>query len=70
MVAYCRGGEVVAVAPRLVLGLQRGGGPGDTLIALPAGGWRDVLTGDLFDGGAVLVGDLWRRFPVALLARG
>ncbi len=37
--------------------------------ALPAGRWRDVITGEPAEGGPVAVADLLRRFPVALLER-
>ena len=61
-----RGTEVVAVVPRLVIGL--GGDWGDTSLELPPGRWRNELTGDDVDGGEVRLADLLRRFPVALLA--
>jgi (1->4)-alpha-D-glucan 1-alpha-D-glucosylmutase len=57
----------VAVAPRLVIGL--GGDWADTTLELPAGSWRDVLTDETLGGGAVALGELLRRFPVALLDR-
>jgi (1->4)-alpha-D-glucan 1-alpha-D-glucosylmutase len=67
-VAFARGGEVVAIAPRLVLGL--GGDWKDTAVELPEGSWRNELTGEEVEGGERRIGDLLRRFPVALLARG
>jgi (1->4)-alpha-D-glucan 1-alpha-D-glucosylmutase len=66
-VAFLRGGEVAAVAPRLVIGLD--GDWGDTTLALPSGRWRNVLDGESLDGGRVPLACLLRRFPVALLAR-
>ncbi|HYH47395.1 MAG TPA: malto-oligosyltrehalose synthase [Thermoanaerobaculia bacterium] len=60
-------GQVVAVLPRLVLGLA--GDWGETALDLPAGRWRDELTGDEREGGAARISDLLGRFPVALLAR-
>ena len=68
--AFARGAQgpaVVAVLPRLVLGL--GGDWGETALELPAGRWRDELTGEERDGGPAAVADLLKRFPVALLAR-
>jgi (1->4)-alpha-D-glucan 1-alpha-D-glucosylmutase len=65
VVAYARGGEVVAVAPRLVLGL--GGGWRDTALTLPPGEWRDVLEGERRCEGGVRVAELLGSFPVALL---
>jgi (1->4)-alpha-D-glucan 1-alpha-D-glucosylmutase len=67
LVAYARGGEVVALAPRLVLSLA--GDWRDTTVELPPGSWRDVLTGDVVDGGTTAVAKLLGRFPVGLLAR-
>lgn len=69
-VAFVRGGEVVTVAPRLVLGL---GGDhadwADTTLELPAGHWHNELTGDIVEGGTVGLAGLLRRFPAALLVR-
>jgi (1->4)-alpha-D-glucan 1-alpha-D-glucosylmutase len=67
VIAFARGDDVVTVAPRLVLGL--GGEWDDTTLPLPAGTWRNVLTGDAVDGGEIRLAELLRRFPVALLAR-
>jgi (1->4)-alpha-D-glucan 1-alpha-D-glucosylmutase len=55
------------VVPRLVLG-RRAGWEG-TWVDLPAGGWRDVLTGEEWEGGRRGLGELLARFPVALLER-
>jgi (1->4)-alpha-D-glucan 1-alpha-D-glucosylmutase len=66
-VAFSRGGAVVAVAPRLVLRL--GHDWQGTTLELPAGRWRDVLTGAEVDGGARPVAELLAGFPVALLER-
>ena len=63
--AFDRGG-VVAVVTRLPLGLERGGGWGDTRLELPEGRWRDVLTDRPADGG---VAGLLDTLPVALLVR-
>jgi (1->4)-alpha-D-glucan 1-alpha-D-glucosylmutase len=65
--AFSRGGELVAVVPRLVIGL--GGDWGDTSLELPPGRWHDELTGEDARGGEVRLADLLRRFPVALLSR-
>jgi (1->4)-alpha-D-glucan 1-alpha-D-glucosylmutase len=58
---------VVAVVPRLVLGLS--GVWAETALALPPGEWRNVLTREKKLAGKVTLVDLLRRFPVALLAR-
>jgi (1->4)-alpha-D-glucan 1-alpha-D-glucosylmutase len=66
-VVFMRGEAAITIAPRLVLGL--GGHWGDTSLDLPAGRWRNELTGDVVSGGSARLADLLRRFPVALLAR-
>ncbi len=66
-VAYERR-DTVVVVPRLVVGLA--GGWDGTTVELPAGDWRDVITGAVVAGGAaVAVADLLTGFPVAVLAR-
>jgi (1->4)-alpha-D-glucan 1-alpha-D-glucosylmutase len=65
--AFCRGGEVVTVVPRLTLGLERGWS--DTTVELPAGRWVDRLGGGEWAGGRVRLARLLAGFPVALLAR-
>jgi (1->4)-alpha-D-glucan 1-alpha-D-glucosylmutase len=67
-VAFARGGDAAIVVPRLVLGLADRGWEATT-VALPAGRWVDVITGEPADGGPVAVADLLARFPVALLER-
>jgi (1->4)-alpha-D-glucan 1-alpha-D-glucosylmutase len=66
-VAFSRGGGAATVVPRLVLGL--GGDWGDTVVELPAGLWRNVLTGEDVPGGDMPLAVLLARFPVALLER-
>lgn len=65
LVAFQRGGAICAV-PRLAArsGVLRG-----VRLELPAGQWRNELTGETFGGGEIPAVDLFRRFPVALLAR-
>jgi (1->4)-alpha-D-glucan 1-alpha-D-glucosylmutase len=68
VVAFSRGDEAIVVAPRLVSHL---GWPHadwqDTALDLPSGGWRDVLSDVIVEGGSVQVADLLRAFPMALL---
>jgi (1->4)-alpha-D-glucan 1-alpha-D-glucosylmutase len=73
VVAFLRGGEVLTVAPRLVVRL---GGRfsdwdwGDTRLDVPPGRWRCVLSGHVVEGGVeVALADLLAAFPVALLTR-
>jgi (1->4)-alpha-D-glucan 1-alpha-D-glucosylmutase len=56
---------MVTIVPRLVMGL--GGDWGETAVELPAGRWRNELTGEEVDGGEQPVSALLARFPVALL---
>ncbi|WP_380175465.1 malto-oligosyltrehalose synthase [Kineococcus sp. DHX-1] len=72
--AFARGAadapEVVAVATRLPVSLQRNGGWGEHTLTLPEGRWRNVLAGDaVVEGGAVRIADLLSDLPVALLVR-
>ena len=65
VVAFARAGEVVVVTARLSSGMAEDEA---TTVPLPAGAWRDLLTGSTHDGPTglgALLGDL----PVALLVR-
>jgi (1->4)-alpha-D-glucan 1-alpha-D-glucosylmutase len=71
-VAFSRGGgELVAVATRMPVGLAVRGGWGDTVLALPGGhaDWTDVITGESVSGAVPRLGDVLARYPVALLVR-
>ena len=66
------GVHVVALVTRLAAGLERSGGWGAHHVALPAGRWRDLLTGSHItatDGHGARVADLIEALPVALLVR-
>jgi (1->4)-alpha-D-glucan 1-alpha-D-glucosylmutase len=65
-IAFSRGAGAITIAPRLPIGLD--GDWGDTVIALPRGRWRNVLTGDALDGGEAALAKMMRRFPLCLLA--
>jgi (1->4)-alpha-D-glucan 1-alpha-D-glucosylmutase len=67
VVAAERGDAVVAVVPRLVLGLS--GVWAETTLELPPGRWRNLLTRERKLAGRIAVTELLRLFPVALLAR-
>jgi (1->4)-alpha-D-glucan 1-alpha-D-glucosylmutase len=67
LVAYSRGGSVVALAPRLLVKLDDDWR--DTSVGLPNGKWLNELTGAQVDGGTRRVGDLLGEFPVGLLSR-
>jgi (1->4)-alpha-D-glucan 1-alpha-D-glucosylmutase len=64
-IAFSRGDGAITIAPRLPMGLD--GNWGNTVIALPRRRWRNILTGDTFDGGEQSLVKLMRRFPVCLL---
>ncbi len=66
VVAYTRNDDVVAVAPRFALRAEAG--VPDTSVRLPRGTFRDVVTGEQFEG-EPQVSRLLARFPVALLER-
>lgn len=65
--AYLRGGSILVLVPRLVLGLA--GDWQDTRLPIPRGRWRNRLSGALLEGGDTPVADLLAAFPVALLER-
>jgi (1->4)-alpha-D-glucan 1-alpha-D-glucosylmutase len=63
VVAFQRGARVVSIAPRLTFSLSAGWR--GTRVVLPAGRFRNVLTGEWVEGGDLE--SLLARFPVALL---
>ncbi len=65
VVAFMRGGRAITVAPRLVFKLASRWE--ETVLDIPAGRWRNHLTGDLVEGGRVALARLMARFPVCLL---
>ncbi|MBO2452030.1 malto-oligosyltrehalose synthase [Actinomadura barringtoniae] len=67
VVAFGRGPRLVAVATRLPVGLERRGGWRDTRMEVGGGAWRDVLTGRLWQGSRLRLGDVLGSLPVALL---
>ncbi|MDP3967438.1 MAG: malto-oligosyltrehalose synthase [Nocardioides sp.] len=66
--AFDRGGAVTVVT-RLPVGLAARDGWGDTILRLPAGTWREVLSGRAGLSGAVPLAELLADLPVALLER-
>jgi (1->4)-alpha-D-glucan 1-alpha-D-glucosylmutase len=66
LLGYRRGTHVLVLVPRFTLTL--GGDWGDTTLTLPEGTWRNLFTGADFSGD-VPPGQVFGRFPVALLVR-
>jgi (1->4)-alpha-D-glucan 1-alpha-D-glucosylmutase len=67
LVGFLRGDCVATFAPRWTLRLN--GNWANTIVDLPDGQWRNLLTRDVIAGGRVRVHTLLERFPVALLTR-
>lgn len=61
--------RVITVATRLGIELDRLGGWGEHTVTLPAGVWRDELTGAEFEGGTASLAAILKALPVALLER-
>jgi (1->4)-alpha-D-glucan 1-alpha-D-glucosylmutase len=59
--------EAITLVPLHTLRL--GGDWADTAVELPAGTWRNAMTGEDVAGGSRLVRDIFARWPVALLVR-
>jgi (1->4)-alpha-D-glucan 1-alpha-D-glucosylmutase len=68
VVAYQRAGDVMVVVPRLWMRASAGGW-GDTSIAIAAGKWSNVLSGEAHAGGNTALSQLLSAFPVALLIK-
>jgi (1->4)-alpha-D-glucan 1-alpha-D-glucosylmutase len=66
VIAYLRGDRVLTVVPRWTHGDTAWS---KTMLALPEGRWRNVLSDEIVAGGLVAVEALLREFPVALLRR-
>ncbi len=66
-VGFVRTDRVAAVVTRAPHRLAAGGGWRDETLTLPAGTWRDELTGAVFGGGDVKCAEVFDRMPVALL---
>jgi len=66
-VGFVRGDRVVTIAPTRALAVERTGWGADA-VDLPAGSWRDLMTG-AERSGTVPLGELLADFPVAVLVR-
>jgi (1->4)-alpha-D-glucan 1-alpha-D-glucosylmutase len=67
LVAFLRGGDVLAAVSRYTVRLSETGW-GDTALVLPDGVWTDRISGDRYSG-TVLAEELLATMPVALLER-
>jgi (1->4)-alpha-D-glucan 1-alpha-D-glucosylmutase len=67
VVAFSRAQKVLTVVPRLVIGLAHDWR--NTTLEIPRGEWRDVFTGERWNGGETAVSTLLAKFPVCLLSR-
>ena len=67
LVGFVRGDAVATLVPRWPLRLA--GDWAGSAVVLPAGRWRNQLTGEVLAGGRQAVAEVFARFPVALLAR-
>jgi (1->4)-alpha-D-glucan 1-alpha-D-glucosylmutase len=67
VLGYVRAASVAVVVPRW--NINRGDSWAGSTIDLPPGQWRNLLTGDLLQGGRLRIQSLLSRFPVALLER-
>jgi (1->4)-alpha-D-glucan 1-alpha-D-glucosylmutase len=65
VVAFTRGDEVAVAVPRLTLGSHID----EARVALPAGHWHNVLTGQDIEGGPTPFNTVRGDFPVAVLER-
>jgi len=66
-VAYLRGENMLVLVPRLTMKLA--GNWDNTKLDIPAGTWRDELSGASITGGSVAITDLLEAFPVSLLIK-
>jgi (1->4)-alpha-D-glucan 1-alpha-D-glucosylmutase len=66
VVGYRRGDDVIVMAQRLS---AKNAEWGDLSVELPAGPWRNKLSGDAVAGGKTRIAELFARFPAALLIR-
>jgi (1->4)-alpha-D-glucan 1-alpha-D-glucosylmutase len=67
VVGFLRGGRVITLVPRWTI--KSGENWAGTSVDLPQGQWRNLLTGNLVNGGRMRVQVLLERFPVALLEK-
>jgi len=67
VIAFMREEGCITVAQRL--SIKRGREWGDTIIGIPKGTWKNIFTGEKWGKGHLLIADLLKRFPIALLIK-
>ena len=67
VIAYLRGEKVITIVPRW--NLKLGASWSSTSLEIPAGRWKNILTGNFINGGRARLQTLLEHFPVALLIR-
>ncbi|MFC5370035.1 malto-oligosyltrehalose synthase [Arcanobacterium bovis] len=60
---------VIGVFARHVSTLEKSGGFSQHTVVIPDGVWRNIFTGQEIEGGSVLLSDLLKVFPAAVLER-
>ncbi|MDY6824487.1 MAG: malto-oligosyltrehalose synthase [Thermodesulfobacteriota bacterium] len=65
--AFTRGSRAVTIIPRLVMGFS--GDWEDTRVNLSESAWQNIFTGETFTGPELLLRNILKKFPVALLLR-
>jgi (1->4)-alpha-D-glucan 1-alpha-D-glucosylmutase len=65
VIAFLQAGRIAAIVPRWNLKLANNWS--GTSVHLPNGRWKNLLTGDLLNGGSIPMQTMLQRFPVALL---
>jgi len=66
---FMRGGSAITLVPRLLLGLEAGGGWQDTELRLPEGEWHNVMAPGKTWRDTCLMNEVFAVVPVALLMR-
>jgi (1->4)-alpha-D-glucan 1-alpha-D-glucosylmutase len=67
VLGFARAGSVAVVVQRW--NIERGDSWAGSTVDMPPGQWRNLLTGDVLQGGRLRIQSLLNRFPVALLER-
>lgn len=66
-IAYLRAKKVLVVVPRLLLSLNNNWS--NTWLEIPKGNWWNIFTNECFSGEKILVSNILKNFPVAVLLK-